>query len=118
MEWYVAGIRALELSPGVTAESLPAATLGVREIETMRTLWTGRRVGTKDGTVGPNRMLSRLRYLFNCAIDRGYLDAHPFKRNGRTVVRLDSDVEGARTRRLVGNEEARLLQHARRASAR
>jgi hypothetical protein len=43
-------------------------------------------------------MLSRLRHMFNWAIERGYLDAHPFKRHGRTVIRLDSDVEQIRTR--------------------
>jgi integrase len=66
----------------------------------------------KGGEVGINRLIARLRHLFNWAIGEGYVVASPFVRNGVSVVRLTSGVESVRTRRLVGDEEARLLAHA------
>lgn len=81
------------------------------------------RAGSRGGEVGTNRLLSRLRHIFNWAIAEEYLEATPFKRGPVTVVKLDARVEGSRMRRLepsvsqsdgpVGDgEEARLLKHA------
>jgi integrase len=79
--------------------------------------------GSKGGEVGTNRLLSRLRHIFNWAIAEEYLEATPFKRGPVTIVKLDARVEGSRTRRLepsvslpdgtvADGEEARLLKHS------
>ena len=75
--------------------------------------------GAKGGEVGINRLLSRLRHVFSWAIAEGHLNETPFKR-GPVSVRMETSVEGARTRRLgptmtlldgsvIEGEEARLL---------
>ena len=51
--------------------------------------------------MGINRLLARLRHLFNSAIAEGYVTDSPFKRHGVTVVRLEHKAEGPRTRRLI-----------------
>jgi integrase len=77
----------------------------------------------KGGEVGTNRLLSRLRHLFSWAIAEGHINDTPFKRGSVSVVRMESSVEGARTRRLEPSatlpdgtgrdgEEARLLKQA------
>jgi integrase len=68
--------------------------------------------GAKGGEVGINRALSRLRHLLNWSVVEGFIDSSPFKRGGVSVVKLESSVEHARTRRLEPGEEARLLEHA------
>lgn len=68
--------------------------------------------GCKGGEAGINRLLSRLRHLFNWAIGEGYVTSTPFKRNGVTVIRLDSRAEAPRYRRLAEGEEERLLSKA------
>ena len=81
------------------------------------------KAGTKGGEVGTNRLLSRLRHVFSWAIAEGFLTETPFKRGPVSVVRMETSVEGARTRRLEPSvtlpdgtmqegEEARLLKHA------
>lgn len=82
------------------------------------------RPGAKHGEVGINRLLARLRHVFSWAITEGYVTDTPFKRHGVTVVKLETRVETARTRRLqpgttskpgeapTPGEEERLLQHA------
>jgi integrase len=65
---------------------------------------------TRGGEVGTNRLLRRLRQMFNWAIAEGYVDASPFKRVGVPVVTLSA--EKARSRRLEGDEERRLLDAA------
>jgi integrase len=70
------------------------------------------RPGCKQGEVGLNRLLARLRHVFSWAIDEGHIDGTPFLRNGRPAVRLNHDAEAARTRRLQDGEEARLLAAA------
>jgi integrase len=83
-----------------------------------------RRPGVKRGEVGLNRLLARLRHVFNWAIAEGYVEASPFKRHGVTVVRLTHAAETPRTRRLLPavpgrgdaegtpSEEDRLIAHA------
>jgi integrase len=66
----------------------------------------------KAGHVGVNRLKARLRHLFNWLIEHDYLKATPFRENGATRVKLNRDAERERDRRLVGDEEARLLKHA------
>jgi integrase len=80
------------------------------------------RPGTKGGEVGTNRLLSRLRHLFSWAIAEGHITETPFKRGPVSIIKLETSVEGARTRRLepsvrladgtvTEGEEARLLKH-------
>jgi len=64
----------------------------------------------KSGEVGTNRLLRRLRHIFNWAIAEGYVEASPFRRAGVAVVTLSP--EKARSRRLEGDEERRLLDAA------
>ena len=47
------------------------------------------RSGSKHGEAGINRLLSRLRHLFNWAIGEGFLTETPFKRGPVTVVKID-----------------------------
>jgi integrase len=70
------------------------------------------RPGTKGGEVGTNRLLSRLRHVFSWAIVEGYVSETPFKRGAVTVVKLETSVEAARTRRLEPGDEMALLTHA------
>jgi integrase len=65
----------------------------------------------RQGEVGINRTLERLRALFNWGIERGhYHSENPFLKHGRPAIRMAKEV--ARTRRLNGDEEQRLLLHA------
>ena len=64
------------------------------------------------GPVGCNRLMARLRHLFNWSIAEGMIDHTPFKRGDVTLVKLDTHAEKERTRRLQPGERARLLQHA------
>ncbi len=65
----------------------------------------------RQGEIGINRSLERLRALFNWAIQKDLFPReNPFLKNGRPVVKMAK--EAARTRRLNGDEETRLLQHA------
>jgi hypothetical protein len=62
----------------------------------------------KSGSIG----CSRFRHVFSWAIKAGYVDQTPFKRAGEVVVELTTRAETARTQRLEGDEEARLLAQA------
>jgi integrase len=66
----------------------------------------------KGGECGINRLLTRLQHFFSWAIGEGHCESTPFKRHGTLVVKLNRDAEGARSRRLEGDEEARLLKEA------
>ena len=58
----------------------------------------------RQGEVGINRTLERLRALFNWAIERGHYHAeNPFLKHGRPAIRMAKEVP--RTRRLHGDEE-------------
>jgi integrase len=50
--------------------------------------------------VGTNRLLSRLRHVFSWAIAEGHVTETPSKRGPVSVVKLETSVDGARTRRL------------------
>jgi len=64
------------------------------------------------GIVGCNRLLARLRHLFNWAIGEGFTQASPFKRHGVSVVKLETKAEQPRERRLAPGEEEALLSAA------
>lgn len=70
--------------------------------------------GAKGGRVTSNRLLGRLRHVYNWAIERGYATTSPFQtRPGQPKLRiLKAGIESARTRRLRPGEEAKLLESA------
>jgi integrase len=133
MEILIAMLRRAEIpvANGATArlETKPLDAILRSDVEAVRA-WRRQqqadgksRAGTKGGEVGTNRLLSRLRHVFSWAIAEGYITDTPFKRGPVSVVKLETSVEGARTRRLAPSvtspdrtvrdgEEARLLKHA------
>ena len=117
MSWYMRAVREV----AVPARNGTTVVLGDRvladvtraDIEALRAHWlTRKRPLAKDGLVGVNRMLRRVRHFFNWAVEEGYIDATPFRRNGRPVIKLDHTVEAGRTRRLEPGEEEALLVNA------
>lgn len=64
----------------------------------------------KGGQAGVNRLKARARHFWNWAIENGYTRQTPFKRDGINVIRVVGSAERARDRRLVGDEEDRLLK--------
>ena len=56
--------------------------------------------------------MATARQIWTWAIAEGITDTTPFKRHGVTVVRVSSESQTARTRRLSGDEEHRLLAAA------
>lgn len=99
-------------------EQKPIDAITKADVEAVRTwrrqeLAAGKsRPGAKGGEVGINRLLSRLRHVFSWAIAEGHITDTPFKRGPVTVVKLESSVEGARTRRLDAGTQNALLRHA------
>ncbi len=127
MEVLIALARRAEIPAAhgttVKLEEKPIDAITKADIEAVRAwrraeLAAGRsRPGAKGGETGINRLLSRVRHLFNWAIGEGFLLDTPFKRGPVTVVKIDRSIEYARTRRLDAageehNEEQRLLDHA------
>ena len=108
--YHLAILRRVEIpAPGATTirlETKPFDAILKADVEAVR---EARR---PLGIVGCNRLLARLRHLFNWAIGEGYVDRSPFKRESVTVVKLEMAAEPARTRRLAAGEEDRLLQQA------
>jgi integrase len=72
------------------------------------------RPGVKQGEVGINRLLARLRHVFTWAMTRRPPSVHrtPFKQHGATLIHLETAAEKRRSRRLAAGEEERLLAHA------
>ena len=68
------------------------------------------KTAARGGKTGPNRALKRLRHFFNWAIDKGHIEKSPFKRGHRNTIHFSR--ETGRDRRLEGDEEKRLLEHA------
>jgi integrase len=66
-----------------------------------------RAAGTGPG--GTNRLLSRLRGVFNWGIRVGYLEATPFARHGQAVVKMTREIPRSRRLDADTDEEARLL---------
>ena len=122
METLIAMARRAEIpaAQGATLrlEQKPIDAITKADVEAVRT-WRRQeqaasksRPGAKGGEVGTNRLLSRLRHAFSWAIAEGYLLDTPFKRGPVTVLKLETSVEGARTRRLEAGNQTALLQHA------
>lgn len=75
-------------------------------------LATAAKRADKGGAVSTNRLLAVFRRVCSWAVAEGYLTGSPFKRGGETIVKLDTAVEYARSRRLTGDEDTRLLAAA------
>ena len=126
MEWHLGVLRRAEVPAAggttIRLEQKPLTAVTKADVEAIR---DGRRTqakvcastdrvrpGCKDGEVGSNRLLARLRHVFSFAIAEGYATESPFKRHGVTVVKLEARAETPRDRRLEPGEEDRLLQQA------
>lgn len=112
---HVEGVRQCRLAQVVAGEQAAerlrteGKTLPVGERKRLARLAAAAKRAGKGGGVGANRVLSVLRAFCAWAVREGYTTETPFRRHGETVVRLDARVEGHRTRRLLPDEEARLL---------
>jgi integrase len=84
------------------------------DIEHVAAVWGARpdrRKGcAKGGAVGVRKLLQTLRHLFNWAIKKGHVQRTPFRREGVAVIEVKAS--SGRSRRLVGDEEDRLLAAA------
>jgi integrase len=66
----------------------------------------------RGGEIGIEHMMALLRHMFSWAAKKNLASATPFKRNGEVVVAVRAEGPRGRDRRLVGDEEARLLAAA------
>lgn len=83
----------------------------VADIEMIRERWRLKKAAQRGGRIGVDRAIKRLRHFCNWAVEHGYAKRTPFKTgNGVTAVHFAK--EQPRSRRLEGDEEARLLQQA------
>jgi integrase len=80
------------------------------DVEFVRSNWPLRTTAAKGGRVGADRVLKRARHFHGWMIENGHATKTPFQLHGKVVIHFAKD--GNRTRRLEGDEEARLLQHA------
>ena len=116
MEWLIGVLRRTEI-PGpagikVAFERKHLDQITKADVEALRRVRREHDPRAKRGEAGCNRLLSRLRHMFNWAIAEGIVDHTPFKRHGVTVVKLNGAAEAPRYRRLEEGEEERLLTHA------
>ena len=116
MERHVRLLRRTLLPSGsgtmVTLEARRFDSITRADVEEIRRLSTLNMPRTKGGVVGANRLLARLRHMFNWAIAQGYADHSPFKRHGVTVVKLNGAAETPRDRRLDEGDEDKLIAAA------
>jgi integrase len=66
----------------------------------------------RGGEIGIEHMMALLRHMFAWAAKRNLASATPFKRNGEAAVTVRAEGPRGRDRRLVGDEEVRLLAAA------
>jgi len=116
MERHVRLLRRTLLPSGhgsvVALEARRFDSITRADVEEIRRLSTLNMPRSKGGVVGANRLLARLRHLFNWAIAQGYIDYSPFKRHGVTVVKLNGAAETPRDRRLDEGDEEKLVAAA------
>jgi integrase len=113
MECHIAGLRrvAIPVSGGRSVQFgvIPLAEIRQADVEALRRVWRSLRPLGKSGEVGANRMLARLRHMYNWAIAQGYIENTPFRRHGVAVVRLATNAETTRERRLDPGDEEKLI---------
>lgn len=66
----------------------------------------------RSGEIGVEHMMATLRHMFSWGAKRNLVSATPFKRNGEAAVTVRAECVRGRDRRLVGDEERRLLAKA------
>ena len=86
MEQHIAMLRRMELPAGTSKtmklEARRFDSITKADVEEIRRIARANKPRAKGGSVGANRVLARLRHLFNWAILEGYVEKPPFKRNG------------------------------------
>lgn len=109
-EYHLRAVRQVEIPAAhettIRLETKPIDAITRADVEVVR------EARLPHGIIGCNRLLARLRHLFNWAIAEGILEQSPFKRGGVTVVKLNMRAEHPRQRRLEPGEEEALLKHA------
>jgi integrase len=115
MTLYVAALRRARVPDGhggtIALEDKRMDDLTVLDVEAIREHWPLKKAAARGGRVGGDRALKRLRHFCNWAVEKGYAERTPFKK-GNGVVVVHFAKEQPRRRRLEGDEEQRLLQHA------
>jgi len=115
MKWHIKTLRETLVPAGrseMALESIPLVEVNRVHVEAVRRSALTR-PAAKDGRVGANRLLARLRAMLNWAVAADYLKETPFKRNGTvTLIKLDRAAESNRIRRLHLGEEQRLVDAA------
>ena len=115
MALYVGALRRALVPDGIggtlALEDKRMDDLTVLDVEAIREHWPLKKTAARGGRVGADRALKRMRHLCNWAVEKGYAERTPFKK-GNGVVVVHFAKEQPRRRRLEGDEEERLLQHA------
>lgn len=114
-KYYVGHARLIEVPAAngarVPLESKPVNGITTADIEHVASVWRTRPNRRKDcakgGAVGVRKLLQTLRHLFNWSIKKGFAQRTPFRREGVAVI--DVKALPGRSRRLVGDEETRML---------
>lgn len=97
----------------ITLDDLEIA-LTAKRTPTVKTYSKGEKTWTRTvgGPTAARNLRNHLCGLWNWAVAKGYADATPFNRGGRVPDELKKAPEPPRDRRLVGDEEKRLLNEA------
>ena len=115
MEYHVNGLKRAQIPAGnrtrIALRAKPIAAITKADVEHIRREWIAHRPASKNGRVGANRLLARLRHLLRWAITEGHVERTPFSLHGVPVIKLDGKAEAPRTRRLEEDEDERLLAH-------
>ena len=109
-KYHIGTIRRIPV-PAAHGAAIPLEKKSFTDVTTtdVKAVQAARR---SHGLVGCNRLMARLRHLFNWSIVEGLTERSPFTRGGVTLITLDHRAETERTRRLQPRERTRLLQHA------
>lgn len=115
MELHIKLLREASVPDGrggsMVLDAKPLDDLTVADLEAIREGWPLLEAASRNGRVGADKALKRLRHFCNWAVERGYASRTPF-RTGNGVVAFHFAKEQPRSRRLEGDEEQRLIDHA------
>jgi integrase len=118
--YMVKALKRVEI-PGYNGQKValkdkPMVEITTDDLKAIRVHWPLKAArGSKGGTTAPDRNLKLLRHIFNWSIVNGIVESSPFKKAHLNVISFSK--EPARTRRLEGDEEQRLLKAARKEAA-
>lgn len=114
-DYHLAKLRGLTV-PGPKGATVVLGTKRIADVTTadidaaVAAYRKASRAGKAGGVVGVRKLLQTARHLFNWAIRKGHATSTPFRREGVTLISVKPGK--ARKRRLVGDEEDRLLEAA------